>query len=570
MVLPWVVLGLIQLVPLAAGAIGLVLPLGVSPASGPLAPGFSGQGQASAVQLLLAQPGLSKSVWLSLTTGLFATALAFAVVVLLLAGWIGTRTLGVLRRCLGPFLALPHAAAAIGLTFLLTPSGLIFRALSPWATGLDRAPDLTIVQDPAGLSLMLALTAKEIPFLLLMALAALPQTRCEDYLRTAQSLGYGRFKAFICLGLPDLYPHLRLPILAVLAFAASNVDMATILGPTLPASLSVRIVAWMNDPAADLRAAAAAGAGLQGLICAVCILLWLAGERVASTAVKAIAVDGARGRADRVWKVVGLSLTWALFALLSGAIVSIALWSVARGWFFPDLLPGSWTLGSWRKVLLQDTGPLVTTVVLAALSSGLALLLVIWILETMSRRQLHNGLAPRESSALRAMMFFPLILPQVSLLLGIHVWFLILRADGTFFGVLFAHLIFVLPYVYLSMAGPWYRLEPNLLRNAQSLGLSDSHSFLQIKLPMLLRPLLTAFAIGFAVSVAQYLPSLMIGAGRWPTLTTESVALASGGARRPAAVYALLLMVLPACVFILATLIPAAAFRHRRGMRHSR
>jgi putative thiamine transport system permease protein len=44
--------------------------------------------------------------------------------------------------------------------------------------------------------------------------------------------------------------------------------------------------------------------------------------------------------------------------------------------------------------------------------------------------------------------------------------------------------------------------------------------------------LLAALAVGFAVSVAQYLPTLFVGAGRFNTVTTEAVTLASGGQRR--------------------------------------
>jgi ABC-type uncharacterized transport system YnjBCD permease subunit len=35
--------------------------------------------------------------------------------------------------------------------------------------------------------------------------------------------------------------------------------------------------------------------------------------------------------------------------------------------------------------------------------------------------------------------------------------------------------------------------------------------------------------VGFSVSIAQYLPTLWLGAGRIPTLTSEAVALSSGG-----------------------------------------
>ena len=82
----------------------------------------------------------------------------------------------------------------------------------------------------------------------------------------------------------------------------------------------------------------------------------------------------------------------------------------------------------------------------------------------------------------------------------------------------------------------------------------------------MLRPLLTAAAIGFGVSVAQYLPTLFLGAGRIATLTTEAVTLSSGSDRRIIAVYGVLQAALPLFTFALALILPALAFRHRQGM----
>ena len=84
---------------------------------------------------------------------------------------------------------------------------------------------------------------------------------------------------------------------------------------------------------------------------------------------------------------------------------------------------------------------------------------------------------------------------------------------------------------------------------------------------MLTRAVLVASAVGFAVSVGQYLPTLLIGAGRFPTITTEAVALGSGGNRRVIGVYAFLQMLLPFLGFALATLVPALLFRNRRAIR---
>ena len=90
---------------------------------------------------------------------------------------------------------------------------------------------------------------------------------------------------------------------------------------------------------------------------------------------------------------------------------------------------------------------------------------------------------------------------------------------------------------------------------------------MRVKLPLLLRPILTAAAIGFAVSVAQYLPSLFIGAGRVATLTTEAVALSSGADRRIAGLYGLLQAALPWAVYTLAILLPLWLWRDRQGLR---
>ena len=71
----------------------------------------------------------------------------------------------------------------------------------------------------------------------------------------------------------------------------------------------------------------------------------------------------------------------------------------------------------------------------------------------------------------------------------------------------------------------------------------------RVKWPLLKRALASAWAVGFAVSVAQYLPTLFVGAGRWATVTTEAVTLASGGQRSLMSAYAALQMVLPWIAF---------------------
>ena len=103
------------------------------------------QGAASLPDVL-AWEGVWRSCLLSLGPGLGATLLSLALVGLILGA--EPRALAWLERLLAPLLALPHAAAALGLAFVIAPSGWIARALSPWATGWIAPPDLAAPDAP--------------------------------------------------------------------------------------------------------------------------------------------------------------------------------------------------------------------------------------------------------------------------------------------------------------------------------------------------------------------------------------------------------------------------------------
>ena len=161
---------LLFLGPIAAGLIGTLLPaFGYLPVLGghsvSLAPW----------QDLFNAPGLLKSVGLSLLTGVGSTVIAFGLTILVFAGGHGTVIFSRAKRAMTPLLAVPHLSMAVGLAFLLAPSGWIARLVSPWLSGWETPPDIALVQGPYGIALTLGLVIKEMPFLLLMTFAALGQ-----------------------------------------------------------------------------------------------------------------------------------------------------------------------------------------------------------------------------------------------------------------------------------------------------------------------------------------------------------------------------------------------------------
>ncbi|WP_275286347.1 ABC transporter permease [Halomonas elongata] len=504
--------------------------------------------------------GLDDMIRLSLFTGLASALATFGIVALCLATFLETRAFGTIRRLLSPLLAVPHAAAAIGLAFLLTPSGLASRLVSPWLSGWSHPPDYLFPGDEAGLALTLGLTLKEIPFLLLMSLAALPQCRAGERLMMARSLGYGRINGFLKGVMPALYPLIRLPLYAIIVFATANIEVAMILGPSTPPPLAVAVVRWLGDPDLTMRFQAAAGALLQIGVTAGALLIWWLGERLVSRLGAGWLRDGHRRRGERLGRGLGTLMTWLAIGVLVAALAGLILWSLAGYWPFPDAWPAPLTLHAWQQATMGIGGPLSNTVTIGLAATGIALVLTLGCLEAETHRR-----RPLSAGA-QLILYLPLLVPQVAFLQGLVQWQAQVGLNAGWPAVTLGHALFVLPYTFLSLAESYRRQDPRWRQVAATLGASPASVFLRIRLPMLAAPILVAGAVGFAVSIGQYLPTLLLGAGRLTTLTTEAVNLASGGDRRLTAVYALYQLALPALGFALATTLPRLWWRHRRQM----
>ncbi|MEM1267658.1 MAG: ABC transporter permease subunit [Pseudomonadota bacterium] len=526
--------------------------------AGTLVPALSEGG--AAFRDLAAWPGLGAAVRLSLVTGIVATALSLLIATALTAGWWGTRAFRMVERLLSPLLSVPHAAAAFGLAFLIAPSGWIARVLSPWATGWERPPDLLIVQDPAGWSLIAGLVAKETPFLLLMTLAALPQAAPGQSLKVAESLGYGRVAGWLKVVFPRVYAQIRLPVYVVLAYSMSVVDVALILGPSTPPTLSVQITRWMSDPDLSLRLQAAAAALLQLGLVVLALGAWRLAEIGVARAGRAWVWSGQRCLAERSVRSAALVAGIALAAIVVVGLLGLAVWSVAGFWSFPAAWPDALTGRTWSRHADDIHAALADTVVIACLATGLALSLVIGCLEAEHR----HGLRLRRGGVV--ILSLPLLVPQTVFLPGLAsllIWF---GWSPGICAVVLAHLVFVLPYVFLSLGDPWRAWDTRFATAAAALGAGPVRVLFFVRLPMLIRPVLTAAAVGIAVSVGQYLPTLLVGGGRVATLTTEAVALGAGGDRRAIGAWGLVQTAAALLPFAVALVVPAILARRRRGL----
>lgn len=494
----------------------------------------------------IADPRLPGALAITLFTALSSTtlALAFAVLTTMLAypgaAWRS------LRRRVPALLAFPHAAFAIGIALLIAPTGWLARLLAT-ALAWQAPPQWVTVQDSYGVTLMFALAIKESWFMLWMLAALLGEQAVTHQMTIARSLGYSRLQVWWKILLPQILPRLAWPLMVVFAYGLSVVDMALVLGPTTPPTLAVLTWQWLSDPDLARVAQGTIGALLLVGMLLTCVaivpLAWGSLQRLAAYP---------RGRRRTGSTMPWLTHASATLILILGLMpgVILLLWSLTESWFFPSPLPAGWTLSNWTSA---DLHPLLTTLWVASTCVILLLPLTLLWLEWCPAR-------------LNLLIYSPLLLPALPLAAAQYSVLVQLQLDGTAAGLIWSHMAWVLPYMLITLVGPYRAFDQRLVTTARAMGYTPWQACLKVKWPILLRPILAAIAIGFSVSVAQYLPTVFSGAGRFQTVTTEAVALSAGSDRRILAVQSSLQMLLPLLAFVFALMASRWHARLHQGL----
>ncbi|MUK68378.1 ABC transporter permease [Aliivibrio fischeri] len=526
----------------AVSALGYIPPLGMHH--------FSLDGFA----LVFSWEGVWRSIGLTIYSAIASSYLACLITFAVLQATWGSKFWRKVELSLSPLLATPHVAFAIGFAFLFAPTGMGVRALHS-LFGYDASPqdinDLAfLIKDPHALGLIVMLALKEVPFLLLMSISILTQLKIDQIEKVSASLGYSKAQMWWKCVFPQWLAKLRFPMLAVIAYSLSVVDVALIIGPTNPPTFAVLVWQWFTEPDLNLLPRAAAGAVVLFAIASLLIAFARLVEWTVTKGIKCWQYSGRSGIS-----LPGKSLFLLIISLTILMVPLMIIWSFAQRWRFPDLLPSRYSERFWQLEWDSILSTINQSLSIAIITASIALVLAVLAHEY---RIKYKWQVPGYIIAI------PMLIPQLSILFGLQVVTLYLSSDSYFFWVCWAHVFFAFPFVYLALDGPWKSFDTGLTRVALSLGKSPLQAWWKVKMPILLPAIVFAWAVGISVSLAQYLPTLMLGAGRISTITTEAVALSSGFDRRVTAIYAIWQALLPLFFFTFAIMISRLPMKCRR------
>ena len=238
----------------------------------------------------------------------------------------------------------------------------------------------------------------------------------------------------------------------------------------------------------------------------------------------------------------------------------LLLWSIAEKWFYPALLPQAFDTRAWSYVFTtagsQILNGLFTSFNLALVTTVISLLLGI-----PAGRALGLYDFPGKKMAM-LFLTLPIIVPPLSVSMGLHLWFIQLELAETFIGVVLIHLTFCLPYTIFVIRGVFSDYTPDFEEQARSLGASPARVIFQVIFPMIFPGIIVAALFSFLISWSQYLSTLIIGGGKLLTLPILLFSLMGSG-DRPVASAVSLVFILP--VFL--ALMGSAHYLGRTGLK---
>jgi putative spermidine/putrescine transport system permease protein len=233
--------------------------------------------------------------------------------------------------------------------------------------------------------------------------------------------------------------------------------------------------------------------------------------------------------------------------VLLGPILALGLYAFSTRWFYPQLLPNTWTSAPFLRLLSdpRTQAALSESLIIAGAVTGLALLLGLPAARVLGMRRF------RGRGLVLLVLYLPNVVPPLAIGMGLNILFLRLGLAGGRFGVILVQLVPVLPYAIFALLGVFARYDEGYELQARTLGVGPVALWWRVIMPLLGPSIAVAALFAFLVAWSQYLLTLLIGGGQVITLPLLLFAAVSGGNPTSIAGLALLFALPPILVIAL-------------------
>lgn len=236
-------------------------------------------------------------------------------------------------------------------------------------------------------------------------------------------------------------------------------------------------------------------------------------------------------------KVIFKAIMYVVIFLLVAPLIVIAIWSFAKNWPWPNILPNELGIRGW-KYFFSPTSKSVKTLLYSILLSGIATMITLIIsIPAAKALALYEF---KGKKAIEILILSPLIVSPVAIAMGVHQLFIKIRLANTFTGVVLIHLIPCIPYSVRILKNVYEITGERMEMQARVLGATYFQAFRYVTLPIIAPGIVSAGSLVFTVSFSQYFLTFLIGGGRVITFPMLMIPFVQSGDRMLASVYSVI------------------------------
>ena len=231
---------------------------------------------------------------------------------------------------------------------------------------------------------------------------------------------------------------------------------------------------------------------------------------------------------------------------LISPILILIIWAFAISWIYPELLPNTYSLRALEYIInIQHVKILLDSLIISFI---VVIITIILSLPAAKALALYEF---RGKNIFEMIILSPIIIPTISIAMGIHITFIKLGLANNIVGVIIINLLPCIPYG-VRMISDVYKLVGNKFeQQASVLGANKFNSFIYITLPLLMPGIIGASSMCFIISFSQYFLTLIIGGGVITTYPMIMFPYIQSGDRTLSAIYSIVFLIVSLIVLII-------------------
>lgn len=215
----------------------------------------------------------------------------------------------------------------------------------------------------------------------------------------------------------------------------------------------------------------------------------------------------------------GIFIFLLLFFFLFPLII-LGVQGVSGMWSFPHVFPESFSLRGLDFLWTNRTDLLLS--ILSSVGYSLAAAAVTFILCYFPASVLaFNNF--RGKTAVETILILPAILPAMTFAVGVHVAFIFLSAEDSWFGIVAILSLFSYPYMLRALIAGFKAVGRDLTACAKNLGAGPLRRISLVEIPALAPSIYAGGAVVFLVAFSEYFLVFLVGGGAVPSITSYLV-----------------------------------------------